>query len=154
MYISFCMFFFFWPLSLGPVAYDKATNQLQSSIRRHQHIIQHIPGCQNQPPISFKRSRNLKDLLIQCEFKEKHRSPPQNLFHSNNMPVGHHPYGHCCYCKYTSKITEFVSPFDQKKTFFKTIHHLQQSICYICHSVPMPQNSCRENYQTPEKMHR
>ncbi|XP_061486987.1 uncharacterized protein LOC133387048 [Rhineura floridana] len=121
------------------LTYDHVTNRLQNTIHKYWHIEQHIPGCMEKPMISFKRTKNLKDILIRSTFREN--LPRTRTISGTNAPARHHACGHCTYCRYTQKKKGFTNPINQKEYMLKHF-----STCNTPNFINIIQCSCPKLY--------
>nr|XP_016846924.1 PREDICTED: uncharacterized protein LOC107982425 [Anolis carolinensis] len=79
------------------------TPKIHKIIRKHWHLIRDIPGCQNLPLLANKRSRNLKDILINSDLTKP------NILKKSNLR-GHTNCGHCVVCSQSLRIKQFIHP--------------------------------------------
>lgn len=61
-------------------------------IQRHWHLLKDIPGCSIPLQIGFRRTRNLRNVLVRSDIacRIQHRE--------DNLPKGHFKCGHCKVC--------------------------------------------------------
>ena len=61
--------------------YDRVTNQLTKCIKRHWDILEDLEGFEEGIQISFKRSKNPRDILVRSEFKDTTPSLIPSILH-------------------------------------------------------------------------
>lgn len=76
-----------WGLDFTHLAMD-----IKGIVYKYWHIIEGIPGCQERPNIGFRRTRNLKDMLMYRRTNVIDKG-------SGQLPGGLKACGHCSVCK-------------------------------------------------------
>lgn len=73
---------------------------IRKIIRKHWHIVSHIPGCQQPLVIGYKRAKTICDVLV--------RSDLSNQFRSQTQPQGDFKCHNCSVCNNCMELKEFV----------------------------------------------
>lgn len=73
------------------VDYTSLVNQIRRFFLKHWHLVQNIPGCQSPPQVGFRRTANIRNLIIRSDL----RTPEQI---GSQLPTRHFRCGHCKTC--------------------------------------------------------
>lgn len=76
-----------WALEFSP-----HSNQLRRIIFKHWHLLQEIEGCSSPPRIGFRRTKNLRNILVRANIRQ------DSLTTGFRQPKGHFRCGHCKIC--------------------------------------------------------
>ncbi|XP_054853294.1 uncharacterized protein LOC129341953 [Eublepharis macularius] len=75
----------FWSLDYTPLA-----KSLENIVRRHGHLVMEIAGCESPPGVSYRQTRNLKEVIIHSDMTRR--------MEVASKPKGNYRCGHCALC--------------------------------------------------------
>ncbi|XP_029469168.1 uncharacterized protein LOC115097463 [Rhinatrema bivittatum] len=104
--------------------YSNRVGDLIQVIKNHWHLVSGFVGMQVPPMFSFKRSQNLRDILVHSDLGSGESRKEMN--------GGHHPCTGCSVCKFSLSVNFFIHPVSGKKMYLRNKTTCQSSsVVYI-----------------------
>ncbi|XP_077783916.1 uncharacterized protein LOC144327564 [Podarcis muralis] len=102
---------------IGLLEFTSYSDRIIRIIRKHWHILWHVPGCTDFPLIDLRRTKSIKNILVHTEMIFTHSIV-------NTSPTDHYKCGRCSSCPFSLQIKEI---YDENSNFRFTIR--QFSTC-------------------------
>ncbi|XP_029474481.1 uncharacterized protein LOC115100255 [Rhinatrema bivittatum] len=112
------------PALVCVLPYSNRVGDLIEVVKNHWHLVSGFMGMQDPPMFSFRRSRNLRDILVHSDLGGSE--------HWKDTAGGHYPCTKCSVCKLCLSLKDFSHPVSGKKIFLKHFTTCQtSSVVYV-----------------------
>ena len=98
------------------LTFNRTYHQVKEIILKHWHILKKIPRCSPKPLFAFKRSKNLKDILVKSRLDT---TPALHNTVDKKIPLGFYPSLNCTACRYAIKTNCFQNAAGDRTFYIK-----------------------------------